>query len=317
MRQNRCPKCKKRVPSRAESCPRCGSELPRPQPPRWYERTSVTLCVAGLLAIVGLGFIHVILGVEGPFNLPFDIIRRESFGYREMLVDTDKIRALPYIAAKLKYPLGCEVLRLKEYLPSDPTFETRMVHELRVAMSQWYAEFETASGRSQAPWQNRLQEPSPATDVELQGATACNRRGVACARQSQYAGALSAFGGAIRKNPVFAEAFYNRALVYLALGNLGQAASDFSQVIEIRPDSVDTYLQRGVIHVTSERYDEAIADFTRAIEIDPTCDEAYLRRSMVHYAKGDSDEARRDVAKLQDLGAAVPAGFLTALRENR
>ncbi len=277
----------------------------------------MTLAVAGLLVIAGLGFIHIIVGVEGPFDLPFDIARREAFGYREMLVDAGRIRALPYIAARIKYPLGCRVLQRKQYLPSSPTFETRMVHELRGAMSQWYAEFEAATGRPQAPWQDRLQGPPQTADADSQDAAAYNRRAITCARQGRYETALSELAGAIRKNPAFAEAFHNRALVYLALGNLGQAASDFGQVTQIRPECTEAYIGRGVIHVTSERYDEAVADFTKAIQTDPACAEAYLRRSMVRYATGDSDTAMQDVRKLQSLGVPVPAGFLAALQEGR
>ncbi len=276
----------------------------------------MTLCGAALLVIVGLGFIHVVVGVEGLFGLPFDIRRREAFGYRELLVDAQKIRVLPYVAARSKYPLGCRVLQMMEYLPAGATFETRMVHELREAMSRWYAEFETAMGRREASWLDRLQEPPETADAEPQEAAAYNRRAIAAARQGRHDVALSELAGAIRKNPAFAEAFHNRALVYLALGNLGQAASDLGHVIEIRPESAPAYVSRGVIHITVERYDEAIADFTKAIEIDPACAEAYLRRSMVHYAQGDNDWARQDVRKLRNLGRPIPAGFLAALEGN-
>ncbi|MBN1362619.1 MAG: tetratricopeptide repeat protein [Sedimentisphaerales bacterium] len=313
MARNRCPNCKKRVPRKAERCPRCGTEV-ESRPPKWYERTSVTLCVAAVLAGIGFGFIHVIVSVEGPFGLPFDLAPRQHFGYREMVVDAGKIGALPYVAARLKYPLGCEVLRRLEYLPSSPTFETRMVYELREAMDRWYAEFEVATGRAPCPWQDRLQEPPQASETDPQGAAACNRRAVTYARQGKYADALSELATATRKDPVCAEAYYNRALVYLALGNLGQAASDLGQVVQIRPDSVEAYVERGLIHVTSERYDEAVADFSQAVEIEPTCAEAYLRRSMVRYAKGEQNAALQDVKKLRSLGVPVPSGFLHALQ---
>mgnify|MGYP001256826384 CR=1 FL=1 len=40
-----------------------GEAAHTPNPKRWYERTSMTLCVAAGLAVVGSGFLHVILGV--------------------------------------------------------------------------------------------------------------------------------------------------------------------------------------------------------------------------------------------------------------
>lgn len=320
MAGTKCPQCRRRVPEGAKSCPRCGGEIgvpPAKGPPKWHERTDVSLGVGAVLAVAGLGFIHVIVGVRGPRELPFDLALRERFGYRELLIDAEKIYALPYVAAKSKYPLGFEMLQMKGYLPSDPTWDTRMIQEMRETMARWYAEFEARLARPQVPWPDRLKEaPQPAAP-DPQAAAAYNSRGIAAARQGRYDAALAAFATAIRKDPTLAEACYNRALVYVALGNLGQATTDFDQFLTIRPQAIDARVQRGRLCVTLERYDEASADFTSAIETDPTCADAYLWRAMVRYAQGDNDEALQDIRTLQDLGASVPPEFLAALQTNR
>ena len=313
----KCPECCKRIRKGVHTCPRCGYEISEDQTkrkPKWHERTSVSLCVATLLVVIGLGFIHVIVGVRGPGDLPFDLALRESFGYKELIVDVVRIQSLPYLAVTLKHPLGLRVLQAKGYFPSDPTLETQMIYRMREMMNLWYAEFESSLDRSERPWQEQMQHVAEEDQADPQSAEAFNARAIVSSRQGRFDAALTELAAAIRKNPVLAEAFYNRALIYKALGNLGQAASDLDKVVEIRPRFVEACVERGRILVTLEQYDEAIADFSQAIEIDPAGADAYLWRGMVHFAKGDNDEARQDVHNLQKLEMPVPKGLLAALQ---
>ena len=90
-------KAKKQVANTVEECPHCGKSITRAdfeKPKKWHEKTSVTLCIAAGLAIFGLGFIHIVTGVVSPFELPFDVFRKESFGYRETFINAEKIKAL-------------------------------------------------------------------------------------------------------------------------------------------------------------------------------------------------------------------------------
>jgi tetratricopeptide (TPR) repeat protein len=283
------------------------------RPKRWYERTSVTLCVAAALGVVGLGFIHVILGVTNPYGLPFDVVLRESFGYREMVVDVRKIMSLPYAAAKHKYPLSIEALQRSGYLPDHPGFEARMMAHQQESVGQWQREFEAALGRPPTCWLDRLQGTGQAPE-DSEDAGACNQRGIASARQGEYQTALAEFSRAIRRNPTFVEAFYNRALVSIEIGNVGQAASDLGAVAEIRPGFVEGHVQRGRLYLAMNEHDKAVAEFTKAAEIDPRCAEALFHRSLAHYTRGDYAKALEDVRAIQSLGMTVPAGFIHALR---
>lgn len=283
-------------------------------PKRWYERTSVTLCVAAGLAVAGSGFIHIITGVRSPYGLPFDIVLRDSFGYREMLVNAERIQALPYTAAVLRYPLGIRALQKRGYLPSGRGYGARMVAEQRESMERWRAEFEEALGRPAPRWQDQLQGEGSTHRTDPEDARAYNQRGIACARQREYARAIAEFSRAIGRDPTLADAFYNRALVYLAIGNLGPAAADFGRVVEIRPDFVEGYLRRGRLLMAMNEYDAAIVQFTKAIEIDPRCAEALFHRSLAHYARGAYDRAREDVHRIRSLGLPIPSEFLDILR---
>jgi tetratricopeptide (TPR) repeat protein len=281
---------------------------------KWYERTSVTLCVAAALVVTGVGFIHVITGVTSPYELPFDVVLKGRFGYRETWVRAERIQILPYVAAARRYPRGVQALQRAGYLPSGPEFGARIMAEQRENMQRWQAEFDAALGRSECPWQDRLQAQGPTPPPDPQDARACNLRGVTLARQGEYQAALAEFTRAIRRDPTCVDAFCNRALVYAALGNLGPAADDLARVVEIRPTHIDAYIRQARLHAAINEHKEAIADLTKALEIDPECAEAYFQRSLVHYARGDYEAALADVHRIQSLHLPVPAGLLEALQ---
>ena len=281
---------------------------------RWYERTSVTLCVAAALVVIGLGFIHVITGVTSAYELPFDVVCKDRFGYGETLVNAKRIQALPYAVATRKYPRGVRVLQKAGYLPGGLEFEAQMMARQREDVRQWLTEFEEAIGRPELRWQDQLrgEDQAPAGDPE--NARACNHRGVVFARRGEYQSALAEFTRAVRRDPTCADAFHNRALVYTAIGNIGSAASDFGKVVEIRPDFVEGYLHQGRLHAEMNAHDQAIADFTKAIAVDSQCAPAYFRRSLAYYAKGAYDKAWSDVRRIGSLRLSVPTGFLQALQ---
>jgi tetratricopeptide (TPR) repeat protein len=318
---------KQQARGKAEVCPHCGALIKGPagkKQRKWHERTSVTLCVAAGLAVAVLGFVHVITGIVSPYGLPFDVVRKDAFGYRETFVDARKIGALPYPLAWKKYPLGCEVLQRGDYMPSGNAFETRTRRNLQGDMSQWQAEFEHALNRPQSgsPWADpaqaagleQLRTQAAIIETDPQGPAACNSRGIASAKDAQYENAIAEFSRAVSRDPTFADAHYNRAIVYAALGQLGQAVADLTIVIEIKPEFTQAYRNRGIIQAALDQYDQAASDFTRVLELDPADNETYMRRSLVAYAKGDYEKAWADVREMQSLGLPVPAGFLESLR---
>lgn len=282
---------------------------------RWYERTSVTLCVAAGLAVVGSGFLHVILGVTSSYGFPFDIALRSSFGYREMIVDARKLGALPYAVARFKYPLSVGALQKRGYLAEGPAFEAGMTARRQERVARWTREFEeSALGRRETCPLDQLRGDAQAAGADPQDAQACNQRGIAFARSGDYQSAIAEFGRAIRRDPTFVDAFYNRALVSIEIGSLGQAASDLGAVVEIRPEFVEGRIRRGRLYVAMNEPDKAIAEFTKAVEIDPRCAEATFHRSLVYFVRGDYEKALEDATKIEVLGQVVPTEFLRALR---
>jgi len=313
----KCRECRKKISGKEEKCPHCGASVQTQKAvkqKKWHERTSVTLCVAAVLIIIGLGFIHIITGVTSHYRLPFDITLKESFGYRETFINAGKITSMPYTTAKLKYPISCKILQKLEYIETGNVFETKMLELLRGTMEIWQTEFEETLNKPQQRWQDQLRGKSETIEKTTSTAEAYNNRGIDAAVKGQYETAISEFARAFRKNSAYADAYYNRGLVYVAIGQLGPAISDFTKTLEINPDFIDAYVKRGNIHVTMCQYDQAISDFTKVLETDPKCTEVCFKRALVGFAKGQYEKAWEDVHKIQSMGLSVPSGFLTNLR---
>jgi len=309
-------KSQAQVDKKTKTCPHCGAPLNDntiKKRKKWHEKTSVTLSIAAGLIIIGFGFIHIITGVISPYDLPFDIVLKESFGYRETFIDAEKITALPYTVAKIKYPISCKALQSRNYIESGRVFETRMTRQLREDMKTWQAQFEKSLNKPQLQWQDKLLGQSPDTGMSSEDPNTCNNRGIALAKEGRYETAIAQFTRAFQRNPIFAEAYYNRALVDLAIGQLGQAISDFSKAVEIKPGLVEGYAGRASIYVAMNQYEQAISDLTKVIELNPDSAETYFKRSLACYANGQYERAWQDVQKIQGFGLSVPSEFLTLL----
>ena len=131
----KCRDCNKEISRRADECPSCGSptanrrikyrikqNLTHRKKLRW------TLCAASILIAAsaiaaGIGFFHVITGS----NLESSrIVRKDSFGYSETVINIDKITGMPWVFARSNYPLGCKVLQAKGHIETDEAFQRRI-----------------------------------------------------------------------------------------------------------------------------------------------------------------------------------------------
>ncbi len=324
MSLTKCKECKKQISDKAESCPHCGApgkgwKIVRK---KWHERTSVTLCTAAATIIVVFGFIHIITNVNSPYGLPYDIVFKESFGFSETFINAKKILSLPYPEAKEKYPISCKALQDKEYMHPDELLVKRMnllekiiTDEFHENMDAWQTEFEKTLNKPQQQWQDRLKPATESPGQKITDAEIDNNRAIEAAKNGQYETALFQFTWAIKKAPEYAEACFNRGLVYIAIGQSNQAISDFSQALAIKPDFIEAYIIRGNVHITLGNYEQAAFDFTKVIEAEPHNAEFLFRRSLAYYAGKDFDKATRDIHTVQNMGLPVPEGFLKALRD--
>ncbi len=89
----------------------------------WPKIVAAVLLVAAILIVAGFGFIHVINGSS--LSVPY-VVNKNSFGYSETFINIDKITGMPWVFAKLKYPIGCKVLQDRGHIESNEAFELRV-----------------------------------------------------------------------------------------------------------------------------------------------------------------------------------------------
>ena len=79
--------------------------------------------------------------------------------------------------------------------------------------------------------------------------------------------AIKCLSEAIKLNPFFVEAYFERAHVYWGINDLDKAIKDFTRVIDLNRDHAFTHVQRGKVYSEKGCSDRAKEDFKRAKEL--------------------------------------------------
>ena len=84
---------------------------------------AVVLLAVAMIIVAGFGFLHIINGSS--ISVPH-VVLKSSFGYSETFVNIDKITGMPWVFAKIRYPIGCKVLQDSGHIESDEAFGRRI-----------------------------------------------------------------------------------------------------------------------------------------------------------------------------------------------
>ncbi len=110
---------------------------------------------------------------------------------------------------------------------------------------------------------------------------------------------IFAYDRAIYLNPDYAEAYYNRGIVKLGLGDYEAAIVDFDGAIRLNPDDAAAYINRGTVKRVLGQYEAAIVDFDGAIRLNPDDTAAYNNRGIA------KSEFSQHEAAITDFNQAI------------
>ncbi len=82
---------------------------------------------------------------------------------------------------------------------------------------------------------------------------------------------------AIKKDPNYFDAYYNRGVVYFLMKNYRAAIDDLSKAISINPNSPDAYASRGEVYETMKENEKAFNDYRKAARMGNKAAQDYLR----------------------------------------
>jgi tetratricopeptide (TPR) repeat protein len=119
--------------------------------------------------------------------------------------------------------------------------------------------------------------------------------GDALARKGQPDEAMAHFEQAIKLQPDYAEAYYNRGNVLYVLGRTDEAIADWEKTLQIQPNDADAHTGLGNALLRKGRAKEAVAHYNQAMALAPK--DAHCRSNMAWVLATASDASIRDGAK--------------------
>ncbi len=201
-------------------------------------------------------------------------------------------------------PVEIEQVVLKA-LDKDP--------EQRYESIQGFAQaLEQASQKSIAPTV-RANFPQPTKSAQFQKTREeWVKEGNKYRDAKQFKEAIAAYDNAIRLDPQYAIAYYNRGTAYYNLQEYSRAIEDFDRAIALDPNDTFSYIGLGSLYYKLKEYQRAKMDFDRAILLNPQNADAYNRRGNVYVALQEFQKAITDY----DRALAINPNFTNA-RNNR
>ncbi len=100
---------------------------------------------------------------------------------------------------------------------------------------------------------------------------------------------------AIRINPNYASAYYNRGLAFRQQNRLDDAIADYSAALRIEQKH-DIYNNRGVAHEKKGDIEKALQDYGSALRLKPDYATAFYNRGNIYSDQGKNDLALQDYA---------------------
>lgn len=125
--------------------------------------------------------------------------------------------------------------------------------------------------------------------------------GLQKARQGDLEGAIKEFSRALKVNPLFADAYYKRAVTRFDFGDLPGAIEDYNEVLQVHPEHINAYCGRGLTNLALGNIEAAMEDATQATRINPNHAQAYSLRGTACQRLSKVDAAIANFKKAAEL----------------
>src|SRR5688572_12956808 len=118
--------------------------------------------------------------------------------------------------------------------------------------------------------------------------------------------AIADYDAAIRINPKFVDAFFNRGNAWGTKGDPDRAIADYDAVLRLAPKDPATHIARAVELMVKGDYARAAAGYDTAIALDPKSGTALMGRGRAYFYSGD---LQRSIADLERAMKTEPSVY--------
>jgi len=125
-------------------------------------------------------------------------------------------------------------------------------------------------------------------------------------KQEKWKDAWQAFSKALKVNPQYADAYYERGLIAKQFDRLDLAIEQMTQCIEHDDLNFQAFCARGEFYLEQKDYLSAITDFSSALRLNPPYVSAYTGRGQARMKRGDFTRAVQDFEKAIQLAPHHP-----------
>lgn len=119
-------------------------------------------------------------------------------------------------------------------------------------------------------------------------------KGIQRYNKADLDGAIAAYTSALKLDPNYDLAYYDRGLAYYDKGDYDSAIADYDKAIKINPRGAVIYNNRGTAWDHKHDPDKAIANYNKALDLNPNYADAYINRGIAYRNKGDHTKALAD-----------------------
>ena len=195
-----------------------------------------------------------------------------------------------------------EDLRVKYLTATTDAEKDKIRAEIKLADKKYFAirKFNEGNGYSYDE-EKALQYYTEAIELNPDYAEAYYQRGVIYSEMHQYEKAIENFNKAIQILPNYGAAYHYRGRSYYFLKDFKKALEDLNKVIKINPKYSKAYSLRANIYYILKDYQKAIEDYTMAIQIQPMEADNYESRAECYEDMGENEKARADFEKYENL----------------